>query len=43
MQIEQGIGEMLLVTAGLEEGDVIVGAGASYLAEGMKVQAWIKP
>ena len=34
------IGEQLPVTSGLEAGDTIVGAGASYLFEGMKIRPY---
>ncbi|PHR93616.1 MAG: efflux transporter periplasmic adaptor subunit [Robiginitomaculum sp.] len=34
------IGEMLEVTSGLQAGDTIVGAGASYLHEGMKIRRY---
>ncbi|MBL0689917.1 MAG: efflux RND transporter periplasmic adaptor subunit, partial [Pseudoalteromonas sp.] len=40
--IETGIGEQLIVTDGLSAGDVIVGAGANYVTEGMKVRPWTK-
>lgn len=40
ISIVDGIGETVTVTAGLASGDVIVGAGAAYLADGMKVRAW---
>ncbi len=36
--VADGIGESLTVTKGLAPGDTIVGAGASYLAEGMIVR-----
>ncbi len=38
--IEEGIGETVVVTAGLSIGDQIVGAGGAYLAEGLKVRPW---
>lgn len=38
--IQDGIGETLTVTSGLTAGDTIVGAGASYLSEGIKVRPW---
>jgi len=38
--VEEGIGETLLVTAGLAPGETIVGAGAAYLSEGMQVRPW---
>lgn len=37
---EFGIGENLIVLAGLEEGEIIAGAGASYLFEGMQVRPY---
>jgi RND family efflux transporter MFP subunit len=38
--LEAGIGETAVVTDGLEPGERIAGAGAAYLAEGMKVRPW---
>lgn len=38
IQVGAGVGEMLAIEAGLDEGDTIVGAGASYLNEGMKIR-----
>ena len=38
--LEPGIGETLRVTSGLAPGDVIVGAGASYLYEGMQIRPY---
>jgi len=38
--LEAGIGETAIVTDGLEPGETIAGAGAAYLAEGMKVRPW---
>lgn len=38
--LEAGIGETAVVTDGLEPGETIAGAGAAYLAEGMKVRPW---
>lgn len=35
-----GVGENLLVTSGLDEGETIVAAGTSYLSEGMNVRPW---
>lgn len=40
--IKEGIGEALTVTSGLNTGDIIVGAGANYLTEGMLVSPWTK-
>lgn len=39
--IQDGIGEFVTVIDGLSAGDVIVGAGASYLSEGVEVRPWI--
>ncbi len=36
-----GVGETLLVLEGLEAGEVIVGAGASYLHEGMTIRPFV--
>ncbi len=38
--LQEGIGENLVVLAGLTEGESIVGAGASYLFEGMQIRAY---
>ena len=38
--IQAGVGESAVVTEGLEPGEAIAGAGANYLAEGMKVRPW---
>ncbi len=38
--ITDGIGESAVVTEGLEQGETIATAGASYLAEGMQVRPW---
>lgn len=40
--IEEGVGETVIVTDGLKPGETIAGAGATYLAEGMKVRPWTK-
>jgi RND family efflux transporter MFP subunit len=40
--LDQGVGEELVVLSGLEEGETIVGAGASYLFEGMQIRPWDK-
>ena len=37
---EDRFGEEVAITEGLGDGEVIAGAGASYLQEGMKVRAW---
>lgn len=39
--IRDGIGETAVITEGLTVGETIAGAGASYLAEGMKVRPWL--
>lgn len=41
--VEPGVGEMVVVTAGLEAEDIIAGAGAAYLSEGMQVREWKQP
>ncbi|WP_299774963.1 efflux RND transporter periplasmic adaptor subunit [uncultured Pseudoteredinibacter sp.] len=38
--IEPGIGRTMIVSQGLNSGDTIVGAGAAYLSEGMKIKEW---
>ncbi len=38
--VADGIGETALVTEGLEMGEIIATAGASYLADGMQVRPW---
>ena len=38
--LDRGVGEELVVLSGLEEGETIVGAGASYLFEGMQIRPW---
>jgi RND family efflux transporter MFP subunit len=38
--LEQGVGETLRVTSGLEPGETIVAAGGNYLREGERVRAW---
>jgi RND family efflux transporter MFP subunit len=38
--LQEGIGEQLVVLAGLSEGEAIVGAGASYLFEGMQIRPY---
>lgn len=40
ISIGASIGEMLEVSSGLQAGDTIVGAGASYLHEGMKIRRY---
>lgn len=39
IEVGTGVGESLVVNSGLEDGDTIVGAGTSYLSEGMKIRA----
>jgi multidrug efflux pump subunit AcrA (membrane-fusion protein) len=38
VQVGAGVGEALAIDFGLAAGDTIVGAGASYLNEGMKIR-----
>lgn len=38
VQVGVGVGEKITIKSGLKEGEMIVGAGASYLTEGMKVR-----
>ncbi len=38
--IENSVGKMVVVTAGLEVNETIAGAGAAYLSEGMKIKEW---
>mgnify|MGYP005991502251 CR=1 FL=1 len=38
--IEDGVGDTVVVIAGLNKSDTIVGAGAAYLSEGMKIREW---
>ena len=38
--ISDGVGEYAVVTEGLEPGDIIATAGASFLSEGMRVRPW---
>ncbi len=38
--LEEGVGETVVVTGGLAPGQMIVGAGATYLSEGMQVREW---
>lgn len=40
IRLEPSIGEMLVVSQGLAPGDTIVGAGASYLFEGMTIRRY---
>ena len=38
--VADGVGEYVIVTEGLEAGDIIATAGASFLADGMQVRPW---
>ncbi|MDY7098191.1 MAG: efflux RND transporter periplasmic adaptor subunit [Pseudomonadota bacterium] len=40
--VAPGVGEMMIVTDGLKEGDTIVEAGGAYLQEGERVRPWEK-
>ena len=40
VELNEGVGENLIVRTGLSSGEVIAGAGASYLFEGMQVRAY---
>lgn len=40
VELEQGIGDALIVKSGLKPGETIAGAGANYLSEGIVVRAW---
>lgn len=40
--VEVGVGKSLNLISGLQQGDLIVASGVSYLSEGMKVRPWIK-
>ncbi len=40
VELEQGIGDTLVVKNGLKPGETIAGAGANYLSEGIIVRAW---
>ncbi|MHA2940409.1 efflux RND transporter periplasmic adaptor subunit [Vibrio sp. RC27] len=37
---DEGVGEILIVTSGLEKDELVVSAGVAYLYEGMKVKEW---
>lgn len=39
--LDDSVGETIVVTDGLEAGEVIAGAGASHLSEGMVVRPWV--
>lgn len=38
--VAEGVGDSINILDGLQAGDVIVGAGASYLSEGLEVRPW---
>lgn len=38
VQVGTGVGENLVIESGVDDGDTIVGAGAAYLTEGMKIR-----
>ncbi len=40
VSIEDSVGKTVVVTAGLNAHDTIVGAGAAYLSEGMQIREW---
>jgi len=40
IQVGEGLGGMMLIEAGLSEGETIVSAGASFLHEGMMIRAY---
>ena len=40
VSVEDGVGDTIVVTDGLDANQIIVGAGASYLSEGMEVSEW---
>ncbi|USD38961.1 MULTISPECIES: efflux RND transporter periplasmic adaptor subunit [Ferrimonas] len=40
IQVSDGVGDLVPVSAGLAIGDTIVAAGGAYLAEGMEVKPW---
>lgn len=40
--VAKSIGEFITVKSGLNDGDIVVGAGASYLSDGMTVKSWSK-
>ncbi len=43
ISVSEGVGEYLVVQSGLQAGDTVVGAGASYLYEGMKIRPYEGP
>jgi RND family efflux transporter MFP subunit len=40
--VQDGVGEMLVVTSGLQMGDTVVAAGIASISAGMKVHPWSK-
>lgn len=40
IEIEPGIGDLVLVTKGLKKGEQIIGAGGAYLTEGEQITRW---
>ncbi|MCH6256304.1 efflux RND transporter periplasmic adaptor subunit [Puniceicoccaceae bacterium K14] len=40
VEVEDSIGEFVVVSSGLEAGETIAAAGASYLSEGQQVRSW---
>ena len=38
--VEEGVGQNIVITHGLSANQKIVGAGAAYLSEGMKIREW---
>ncbi len=40
VSVANGVGEFVVVTEGLESGETIATAGASFLAEGMQIRPW---
>lgn len=42
VKVGKAVGEFMPILTGLKHGDVVVGAGVSYLSEGTRVKAWDK-
>ncbi len=40
VDVEPGIGETAVISSGVSAGDLVVGAGGAYLAEGVRVTPW---
>ncbi|WP_086932072.1 efflux RND transporter periplasmic adaptor subunit [Agarilytica rhodophyticola] len=40
VKVEDGVGDTQVIIEGLKQDDVIAGAGAAYLSEGMKIREW---